>query len=235
MDEALAVSYELGGKMSLASRSDRQLVQISTLKLSGGQYYQAIPILGGYVYRNIQVNNSSEVPLLAGPYSAYIDGEFVGKGTLPLVARGQECTVGLGVDTQLRCGRELVDKSDKIVWGSRVQAFQYRLRLENFKDRQVSVRLIDRIPATKEDETIKIGLGRMSEKLSTDAVYVRDEKDRGILRWEIELAAKAAGASARHVDYSFEIKYAKDAHIGREAAGLMKEMEDAFLKAAAAR
>ncbi len=145
MAEVLAVSYDLPGTMTLPSRSDRQLVQIEMLKFTGSPYYEAIPLLSSYVYRNVRVRNETPLPLLAGPYSAYIGDDFVGRGTLPLVARGQDIAIGFGADTQLRCRRELVEKSDKIAWGSRVQDFHYRLRLENFKSVPVDVRLIDRI------------------------------------------------------------------------------------------
>jgi len=224
MAEGLAVSYELPGRMSLASRSDRQLVQIAALKLFGEVHYRAIPLLSSYVYRQAEIVNTSALPLLAGPYSAYIGGEFVGKGRLPLVARGQEVTVGFGVDTQLRCRRELIDKSDKIVWGSRVQTFRYRLRLENYKDTPVALRLIDRVPATK-TEDLTIELGRMTDPLSEEPLYVRDLRGRGILRWDILLAANAAASKARDVEYGFEMKFAKDKHIDRYTAGLLKEME----------
>ena len=232
-EEVLAVSYRLPGTMSLASRSDKQLVQIAALKLPGETYYQAIPLLSTYVYRAAEVVNDSKVPLLAGPYSAYIGGEFVGRGNLHLVARGQKATIGFGVDTQLRCRRELVDKSDEISWGSRIQKFHYRLRLHNFKDAPVTVRMVDRIPATK-SEDIRITLGKLSAPLSTDPLYVRDRKDRGVLRWDINLPARAAGAKAADVLYEFEMRFAKDKHIGRQAAAAAKEMrktyEDMMLK-----
>ncbi|MCK4601328.1 MAG: DUF4139 domain-containing protein, partial [Phycisphaerae bacterium] len=221
--EGLAVSYSLPGPMSLASRPDKQLVQIAKLNLPGEIYYQAVPLLTTYVYRIGEITNDSTLPLLAGPYSAYIGGQFVGRGSLRLLARGQKATIGFGVDTQLRCSRELMDKSDEISWGSRIQLFHYRLRLENFKDDAVTVRLLDRIPATKSDD-IKITLGKMSDPLSSDPVYLRDWKDRGILRWDIELGAQAAGAKAKDVTYNFEMKFAKDKHVGRHAAGLMQKM-----------
>lgn len=220
----LAVSYPLDGTMSLTSRSDSQLISISTVELPGTMYYEAIPLLSSYVYRSARVTNTGSVPLLGGPYSAYIGGEFVGRGTMPVVARGQSITLGLGVDPQLRCRRELMDKSDKIAWGSRVQDFRYQLRLENFKKKAVTVRLLDRIPASK-TEDVKITLGRMSDKLSDDPEYLRDLKDKGILRWDIELPGQAAGAKARLLEYNFQMKFAKDAHVGREAAGLLKQME----------
>jgi len=220
----LAVSYPLEGKMTLTSRPDKQLVQIKKSQLVVRSYHVAIPLLSTYVFRMARGINTSNLPLLAGQYSAFIGGEFVGRANLPLVARGQPINIGFGVDTQLRCRRELIDKSDRISWGSRIQSFNYRLRVESFKNRPVSVRLLDRIPAAKSDD-IRITLGRRpSDKLSADAIYVRDLPPRGILRWDVELPAGASGAKARDVTYSFEMKFAKDKHIGRRAAGLMQRM-----------
>jgi len=232
MADVLAVSYQLPGTMTLPSRSDRQLVQIEALKFAGQAYYEAIPLLSSYVYRYVRVKNETALPLLPGPYSAYLAGDFVGKGSLPLVARGQDVTIGFGTDTQLRCRRELVDKSDKISWGSRIQHFRYRLRLENFKDVPVKVRLIDRIPASKSGE-LGVSLGKHAEKLSADPIYIRDERARGIMRWDITLAARATGETIRQLDYGFELKYAKDAHVGREATGVMEQMEADFRAKAA--
>jgi len=221
--EGLAVSYPLAGKMTLTSRPDKQLVQIKKSELAVKSYHVAVPLLSTYVFRMARTVNTSSLPLLAGQYNAFIGGEFVGRANLPLVARGQPMNIGFGIDTQLRCRRELIDKSDRISWGSRIQGFNYRLRLESFKDHPVSVRLLDRMPAAKSDD-IRITLSRPSDKLSTDAVYVRDLRPRGILRWDIELPAKASGTKARDVKYDFEMKFAKNKHVGHRAAGLLQKM-----------
>jgi len=225
--EVLAVSYALGGTMSLASRSDQQLVQIAKLDLPGETYYQAIPLLTSYVYRAADVTNNAEIPLLAGPYSAYVGGEFVGQGNMLLVARGEKTMIGFGVDTQLRCRRELLDKSDSVSWGNRTQEFTYRLRLENFKDEPVTVRLIDRIPATK-SEDVRITLNRPKTPLSTDPLYVRDRKDRGILRWDLDLKARASGVKAMDVEYGFEMRFAKDKHVGQLVGNVTRQMQADF-------
>ncbi|MHC4561573.1 MAG: mucoidy inhibitor MuiA family protein [Planctomycetota bacterium] len=223
MEEGLAVSYTLAGSMHLTSRADRQLVQIAELELPADIYYEATPLLTNYVYQCAQITNTAALPLLNGSYSAYVGKEFVGRGRLPVIARGQHVVVGFGIDTQLRCSRELVDKSDEISWGSRIQTFDYQLRLENYKDKPVQVRLLDRIPASKTDD-IKVSLGQMSQPLSTDEVYVRDLRPRGLLRWDVSLDASAAGATAKLVTYRFEMKFAKDKHIGREATDLPELM-----------
>lgn len=225
MIEGLAVSYPMPGTMSLPSRSDQQLVQIASTDLAARSYYVATPLLSPYVWRHANVVNTGKVPMLAGPYSAYIGGEFVGRGRMPLVACGQEVTVGFGVDTELRCHRELKDKSDRVSWGSKVQTFQYELRLESFKKAPVVVRLIDRIPATKGDD-VQIELTKTSQPLCTDAVYARDYRPKGILRWDIDLEAESTGVKVRRIEYGFDMKYAKDAHIGREAAAMPSVMQE---------
>ncbi len=223
--EGLAVSYPLDGRMSLASRPDRQLIQIAAQDFDAEAYYVATPLLSTYVYQRANMVNTSSVPMLAGPYSAYIGGQFVGRGRMPLVACGQEVTIGFGVDTELRCHRELKDKSDKVSWGSRVQTFDYELRLENFKKTPVAIRLLDRIPASKSDD-VQVRLVKTGEPLSTDAVYNRDMKDKGILRWDINLAGRASGVKVRRLGYRFEMKYAKDVQVGKEAAAMPSMMQD---------
>jgi len=224
MEEGLAVSYTFDGRMHLASRADRQLVEIARLDVEAETHYGATPLLTSYVYHLAELTNTSALPLLNGPYSAYVGQEFVGKGQLPVVARGQKVVVGFGIDTQLRCTRELVEKSDEISWGQRVQTFHYQLRLESFKDRPVDVRLYDRIPVSKTDD-IQIRLVKTSDALSTDELYLRFFEPKGILRWDIHLVAGASGASARDVTYVSETKFAKDKHVGAEATELLEEMK----------
>jgi uncharacterized protein (TIGR02231 family) len=235
VEQGLAVTYPIAGKISLASRSDTQLVQIAAHKLAGSGHFKAVPLLSGYVFRGIELNNGTDTPLLAGPYSAYVDGEFVGKGQLPLVATGQTFTVGLGIDSQLRCRRELRDKSDKVSLGSRVQTYVYKLTVESFKDKPVSVRLMDRMPVTKgndmEVELVKAelvaGEKRTEVKLSDDAEYRAEEKPKGILRWDIKVPSGAAGAKAMHLEYTFTMKFAEDRHIS-QSTGKLKEMREYY-------
>ena len=216
-EETLAVSYALPGQLSLGSRSEQQLVEIAAFELDAEAFYEAVPLFSSYVNRYARVVNKGRLPLLAGPYSAWSDGEFVGRGEIGVVATGQDFVVGFGADTQLRCERELVDKKDEISWGTRTQTFDVRLRIESFKDRPIKVLLYDRIPATREGGDLTIKLGTASKALSKDPVYVRDRRPAGILRWDLDVAAGSHGAKALDLRYKWEMAYAKDKHIGKEA------------------
>ena len=212
--EALSVNYLLPGKISIPSRSDHQMIQIASLKLPSGFYYQATPLLTPYVYQQADVVNTSEIALLAGPVNSYLDGQFMGGGRVPMVAKGQQFTVGFGVDSQLRAGRELADKTDEIQGGNKVLTFKYRLLAENYKDAPVKVRVLDRLPDPKGAD-IKVTLGELKDPLSEDKVYLRKLRKMGVLRWEIEVPAKAAGASARTVEYEYKLEFDKNMHIGQ--------------------
>lgn len=228
-EEALSVNYTLPDKISIASRSDQQMIQIASLALPSDFYYIATPLLTPYVYQHADVANDSEFALLSGSVNSYLDGQFMGSGRIPVVAKGQQFKVGFGVESQLRASRELVNKTDTVQGGNRVLTFRYRLLVENYRDAAVKVRLLDRLPEPRGAD-IRVTLGDLTDPLSEDEVYLRTFRKMGILRWEIEVPARAAGASAKMVEYEFKMEFDRNLHIGEpEAAEIQKEKE-AFQK-----
>ena len=224
IEEGLAVSYDIPSKMSLASRQDTQLVQIMTGKVNGKSFYEAIPLLTNYVYRGVEVVNTTDQPLLSGPYTAYVGGEFVGGGSLPMVAKGQNLALGFGVDTQLRCWRELKDKTAETKLGSKIETYNYVLHLESYKDKPAAVRLMDRIPVTK-GQDMETKVGKTSVVMSVDLEYAEgQDKPKGILRWDVQAPAGSFGSKGVKIEYTFEMKYASDRSLGAAPAHLMEEM-----------
>ena len=181
-----SLSYKLGAGVSLASRTDQQMVRIMRTDMPSQFYHVAAPVLTSYVYREAELMNSSDADLLAGPMTAYLDGRFVGQGELPTVARGQKFVVGFGADPQLRTSRELVDKQDSVQGGNRETRFEYRLVVENFGSEATPVRVVDRLPHSEKDGDIRITLGETSDAISQDKLYQREERPMGLLRWDVE-------------------------------------------------
>ena len=141
----LSANYELPGKTSLSSRSDQQIVRIASLNLPARFSNVAMPLLTQQVYRQAEVVNSSSIALLDGQSSVYLNGEFVGKGSVPVVACGQRFLVGFGTDPQLRARREFVSRADGVrSWlrgGNREVASKYRLVFDNYKDEAIKLRV----------------------------------------------------------------------------------------------
>ena len=202
-----SLTYELPGGVSLASRSDQQMVRIMATDMASEFYHVAVPVLNSYVYREAELKNTGDKDLLAGPMTVYLDGRFVGQGEIPTVARGQSFVVGFGADPQLRARRELVEKEDHVQGGNRETRFEYRLVVENFSVEAADIRVLDRLPHAENGADIRITLGETSDPLSKDKLYVREERPMGILRWDIEAPAEAAGDDARLIEYRYAVEY----------------------------
>ncbi|HEV3416534.1 MAG TPA: DUF4139 domain-containing protein, partial [Pirellulales bacterium] len=210
--EGVSVSYQLSGRTSLPSRSDRQLIQIASVPMKGDFYRVAIPVLTSAVYEEADVMNSSKLVLLAGPVSTYVDGQFVGHGDMPTVSIGETFTVGLGIDSSLRSHRELAKKNESIQGGNRVVDFTYQLSIENFGPDAAQVRLMDRLPTAKETE-VKLALVAPGQPLSDDARYEQQDRKKGMLRWDVKVPPQAIAAKAFTLDYQLQMEYDKQLSI----------------------
>jgi len=114
----VSVAYRLADRTSLASRNDQQMIRIDTVTLDSAFYAVATPLISSYVYSEAEAVNASKRTLLSGLFSAYLNGDFKGRGSLALVAPGQDVTVGFGVDGQLRTRRQLVKKTEETQVGN---------------------------------------------------------------------------------------------------------------------
>lgn len=207
VDEGPSLTYELHDGVSLASRSDQQMVRIMQSDMPSEFYHVAVPVLTSFVYREAELRNASDADLLAGPMTVYLDNRFVGQGEIPTVARGQRFVVGFGADPQLRTRRELVDKTDNLQGGNRETKFEYRLVIENYSSEAMTVRVLDRLPHVDNGVDVKVTLGDLSDPLSTEALYVREERPMGLLRWDVTVPPDAAGEDARLIKYAYSMEY----------------------------
>jgi hypothetical protein len=91
--------------------------------------------------------------------------------------------------------------------GNRELDFQYRLIVENYKEEAVPVRIYDRLPHCDRPEDIRITLDEMKDPLDDDVLYLRRERPKGILRWEIDVPAGAIREKARIIEYGFSLEF----------------------------
>jgi len=210
--EGVSVTYALAGPITMPSRSDQQLANIAIFKTKGDFIMLATPLLTDYVYLQADIVNDSDVIMLAGPTSMYRNGEFVGKGSIELVTIGEKFTAGFGVDSQIKILREFKDKKIETLWGNRVESYDYRLAINNYKNTKVKLRLLERIPYT-EDEKLEIINFKTDASLSTDPEYLRTDRQKGILRWDLNLEPNTTGPKATIVTYSYAMKYSNELQI----------------------
>jgi hypothetical protein len=198
------VSYVLAKRTSLPSRKDRQLIQIAEAELPAEFFKSARPLLGEFVYNEAEVINRTRTVLLAGPITAYVDDQFVGRGKLPTVAGGERFSVGFGVDPTLRAERQLIDKASRIMGGNRLTEYTYEIAVQNFGGQAAAVRLIDRLPLA-EGEGVRVELAEATPS-PTNAEAL---DDRGMLRWDLDVPAgdDTGQAGRASVRYAFTIEH----------------------------
>ncbi len=213
MREGQSVTFHLERRLTIPWRDDEQLVEVSRQSLPAEFLYKAVPVLTPHVYRLAELTNNSKQVILPGEATMYVGTDFVGRANLPLVAIGQSFTAGFGVDPQMQVQRQLVDKTRTIQGGNQVQTFEYRLSVSNYKNQAVKLQLWDRIPHA-EGDAITIAVATTTPPISTDETYVRDQKPKGLLRWDLTLEPNASGTKAILVNYQYKMEYAKDAMIG---------------------
>lgn len=209
-----SVTYALKTKVTLPSRNDEQMLEIARPELTGKFYYKAVPVLTANVYRLADVTNTTEMILLPGDANVYVGSDFVGSTKVPLVAIGKPFTVGFGADPQLSVQRKLLDKTRTTQGGNQVLTFKYQILLNSYKTAAVDVQVWDRMPHAEAANAIAVTLVKTTPSLSTEPLYVRDDKPKNLLRWDVKLDPKQNGDKALLIDYEYKLEFDRNVNIG---------------------
>jgi uncharacterized protein (TIGR02231 family) len=173
-----------------------------------------VPVLTPHVYRIAALTNSTDYVLLPGEATMYLGRDFVGQMKMPLVATGKPFTVGFGVDPQLQVTRKLIDKTRTTQGGNQVLKFNYRILLSSYKTASVDVQVWDRLPHAEAAQTIAVTVVSEKPKLSEDALYLRDDRPKNLLRWDVKLDPKQNGEKAMNIDYEYRLELDRNIIIG---------------------
>ncbi len=211
--EGPSVTYHLLNRLSVPSRADDQVIEVTKLQMVPDYFYKTIPVLSPHVYRQANLTNKSTYVLLPGEATMYNGTDFVGRMNVPLVAIGEELTVGFGADPQLQVQRQMLDKSRTMQGGNQILKFEYRILISSYKADKVKVQVWDRLPHA-ESETLGVSMLKAAPELSKDPIYLREERPTNLLRWDLEVASDARGERAAKVQYEFRLELDRQATIG---------------------
>jgi hypothetical protein len=211
--EGPSITYRLNSKLSMPSRNDEQVIEVTKLEMAPEYYYKAVPVLTTHVYRLANLTNKSEYVLLPGEANMYIGKDFVGRSELPLVAIGEQFTAGFGVDPQLQVQRQMTDKTRTMQGDNQILKFEYRILISSYKSEPVKVQLWDRLPHA-ETEAVGVSLVKAQPEISTDALYLRENRPNNLLRWDLTVEPTMNGEKAMPVKYEFKLELGRQMMIG---------------------
>lgn len=170
----------------------------------------SVPRLSKHVFVKGLFDNSLDFPVLPGMAEVYIEtvpegtrnrvSNFVGKEPLDAVASGEEFTVHLGIDQDVKIDHEL-EKKEYLTKAGKKKArirIEYLITVENFKDVPVEVSVVDRIPVSRMKE-IRV---EDIELLPPPA----EENEDGLITWELPVGA----GEKQEIRLKYTIEYPGD-------------------------
>jgi uncharacterized protein (TIGR02231 family) len=211
--EGPTVTYHLDTKLTIPSRTEEQVIEVTKIDMPPEYYYKAVPILTPHVYRIAELTNRSNYVLLPGDATMYIGTDFVGQMNVPLVAIGEQFTVGFGVDPQLQVQRQLVDKQRTTQGGNQSLRFDYRILISSFKQERVKLQVWDRLPHA-ENDSVGVSLIKATPELSKDALYNREQRPNNLLRWDVNIDPGMNGEKATPIQYEFKLELDRQMVLG---------------------
>jgi uncharacterized protein (TIGR02231 family) len=211
--EGPTVTYKLKSRFSVPSRNDEQVIEMARFPLKPDYFYKAVPVLTQQVYRQANLTNDSTHVLLPGEATMYHEKDFVGRMRLPLVAIGEQFTIGFGAEPQLQVQRVMTSKTRAMQGGNQILAYEYRILLSSYKPEKVKLQLWDRLPRG-ENETVGVTLIKATPEVSQDVLYQREERPNNLLRWDLEMDPAMNGEKALSVNYEFKLELDKQMTIG---------------------
>ena len=124
---------------------------VATATLDARLDHVVAPAVDPAAHLRATVVNTGGHALLAGPLSAFVDGDFVGSTHIDTTAPGAELELHLGVDDRVAVERELMERTPhRALLGGKISAVE-RWRIEVHNGRPAPVRLVvrERVPVSR--------------------------------------------------------------------------------------
>lgn len=177
--------YAIAGRVTVPATGEAKRVQIDDAQLEPSLVVRTVPKRDTKAFLYAKATMAKGTPILPGAVSLFRDGTFVGTGTLPQLAPGEEHELGFGVDDAVRVRHAVVEEKrgeTGLITSSKTDVRNYRISVKNLHERAIPVSVQDQIPVSQ-NQDIKV------ELLGKSAPSKRDVDDkRGVLAWDLSLA-----------------------------------------------
>ncbi|MEN0062780.1 MAG: mucoidy inhibitor MuiA family protein [Myxococcota bacterium] len=170
-----ALVFAIEGRRTIKGDDSAQRVPIARQRLSAKASFSTVPRQALEVHRLITVGYDGGFPLLPGPVTTFVRGDYVGRGIIPSVVPGEALTLSFGPHDGFRVRRQLVTRKREKAGGSKFRyTLGFRISVVNHTDSTATIEVRDQIPVSRE--------GRISVKVLELSNGTLDETS-GQIRW----------------------------------------------------
>ena len=121
--------------------------------------FRAVPREAPDVYREMELTNPFQAPLLAGPVDVHANGSLLATAHIDCVDRGGKVRIGLGVEDRIRVARNVRVEEETIglLGGTIAVRHHVQVELRSSLGFPATVEVVDRIPDT-DDKQVELKL-----------------------------------------------------------------------------
>ena len=158
-------------------------VTIATTVFKGDAARIATPKLSPHLYLKTQVRNTNDFPYMPGELNIFLGNDYIGCGTIELVAPNESFEVFLGVDEGIKVTRRL--ESRRTETGTLQKTHHvFVIRVENFKAKAARLTVIDQLPVSRDSDVEIIPDADMTKPTASSP--------DGRLSWDLEIEPGAS-------------------------------------------
>lgn len=174
--------YQGQARVTVKSTAENVRVPLAKETYPVSAYYTATPGIDSTAFLEATVTNQGERPILRGPLTIFVSGNFAGDGFMETTGPGAQIRLPLGADEDVRLKRKVIPKTETKGVFSKDDVTTYRVIIEvaNYKKRAIKVGVKEPLPKTN-NEDLEIELLKVTPKQAAGP------DDEGIMRWELEL------------------------------------------------
>lgn len=176
--------------VELATGAEPRRSLVVRERIPGEFLLHAVPRLSDHVFVRGTFTNPLEIPILPGAAEVYVEtvpegspnevSNYVGRDVMPAVASGQEFTMHLGVDQDVKVEQKLEKEIlSKLKSKTRKVRYEYTITTESFRREPAELLVVDRIPVS-DMKGVKVDDVRIDPPPEE---YGED----GILTWQFEI------------------------------------------------
>jgi hypothetical protein len=151
--------YDAEGTADVPASGRPHRVAVGVAETHAAPRFVAVPREAAEVYREVEIKNPFDAPLLAGPVDVFLDGALMTTSELAFVDRNGTLHIGLGIEERLRVARNarVEETHAGLLGGSLVVDHHVTVDVASSLGRKVTVEVLERIPVT-DDKDIEIKL-----------------------------------------------------------------------------
>jgi uncharacterized protein (TIGR02231 family) len=197
---AFQTVYSVPGRAVIRSTGEAKRLQIGAEEIKPAIIVQTAPRIdqSAYLYARMMLPATAS-PFLEGQVSLFRDGVFVGNGTMPQLAPGEEHDLGFGVDERVKVKRVVLENKrgqTGTFTTSYTEERRYAIAVKNLHSRAVQVRVFDRKPVPLHQD-IKVEF--QAHGMQPTETDVNDQ--RGVIMWQIN----AEPGEEKHIGFGYRL------------------------------